>query len=197
MYNHLVSLLLLLGFFLTPQQMAQQMLKKTVVDLPRIEVKGTLVGTPATPVTIVYDRQKDEATLTVGTTATVLTAEKLPPWLRLFFWKSTDLKGTEQADLFVAYLGKLGIDTEKKLLSTTGPEGDILYLFGRDAATADTPHLALYRTSMLPFRLSAGGIEAVFSDYHKSVLPLAFPGRIELRENGSVTTYSFVRDEYR
>ncbi len=197
MYNHLLSLLLLLGFFLTPQQMAQQLLKKTVIDLPRIEVKGTLEGTPATPLTIVYDRQKDEATLTAGTTATVFAAEKMPPWLRLFFWKNTDLKGTEQADLFVAYLGKLGIDTEKKLLATTGPEGELLYLFGRDAATSDAPHLALYRTNMLPFRLSAGGVEAIFSDYHKSVLPLAFPGRIELRENGTVITYSFVRDEYR
>lgn len=197
MHNLIFPLLLLLGFFLTPAQMAQEMVKKTAIDLPLIEVKGTLEGTSATPVLIVYDRTKDELSLTVGATTTLFTGEKMPPWLRLFFPKNTSLKPPEQADVLLSYLKGLGIDIEKKMLSTTGPEGDLTVVIGRENASSNAPQMAFYRTSMLPFRLSAGTIDAHFGDYHKSVLPLIFPGRIEITDNDSLTIYSFVRDEYR
>ena len=197
MHIPIVPLLLLIGFFLTPAQMAQEMVKKTAIDLPRIEVKGYLEGTPATPVTIVYDRTKDEIVFTVGTAPASFIGDKIPAWLRLFFPKNVSLKPPEQADALLSYLKGLGIDLEKKMLSTAGPEGDLTVVIGRESATANTPHIALYRTSMLPFRLSAAGIDVRFGDYHKSVLPLAFPGRIELTDNGSLTIYSFVRNEYR
>ncbi|HSA33978.1 MAG TPA: hypothetical protein P5077_09665 [bacterium] len=194
--HHPLLIPLLFAFFITPTQMVQQMLRNTVVDLPLVELAGETGDEPPAPVALKYDRAKDEVTLTVAQTPSVMSKEGVTPWLRLFFLPPV-AKDADPAEPLMARLSKLGINTEKKVLSTTGPGGELILIIGKERADEDAPHLALYRSGMLPFRLSYGETTVTFGEYHKSVLPLAFPGTVEIREPARTVRYRFLRNEYR
>ncbi|HNT28350.1 MAG TPA: hypothetical protein PKH10_09255, partial [bacterium] len=70
--HHPLLIVLLLAFFITPTQMVQQMLRNTVVDLPVVELAGETGDEPPAPVTLKYDRAKDEVTLTVAQAPSVM-----------------------------------------------------------------------------------------------------------------------------
>ncbi|HNT27615.1 MAG TPA: hypothetical protein PKH10_05460, partial [bacterium] len=114
----------------------------------------------------------------------------------LFFLPSV-AKDADPAEPLMAHLAKLGVNTEKKVLSTTGPGGELILIIGKERADESAPHLALYRSGLLPFRLSYGETTVTFGAYHKSVLPLAFPGIVEIREPARTVRYRFLRNEYR
>lgn len=194
--HHPLLIPLLLAFFITPTQMVQQMLRNTTVDLPVIEIAGETAGEPPAPVVLKYDRAKDEVTLTVANAPSVTNKETVAPWLRLFFLPPV-AKDADPAEPLMTRLAKLGINTEKKTLSTTGPGGELILIIGKEQADEQAPHLALYRSTLLPFRLSYGETTVTFGEYHKSVLPLAFPGIVELREPTRTVRYRFLRNEYR
>ncbi len=51
---------------------------------------------------------------------------------------------------------------------------------------------------MRPTALNTGDEIYVFSDYHRSVLPLVFPGNIKFFKNGVFQgEWIFLRDEYK
>jgi len=197
MRTALLFLAVSLGFSATPAHLAQDLLRMTAVDRPKIEIKGTVEGVPAVPVVLSYDRATDEATFSVDGTATRLRGEKIPPWMRLFFHKKSSDKPADQAAAFLAYLSTIGIAADRKTITTTGPEGELILVIGRENARDTAPSLALYGSNHLPCRLITTEVEARFGEYHRSVLPLAFPGRVTITENGRTTTYLFLRDEYR
>jgi len=68
---------------------------------------------------------------------------------------------------------------------------------GREKIAETTPALFFYRSTRLPYRLVTRESDARFEDYHRSVMPLVFPGRITITEQGKTVIYRFVRNEYR
>ncbi len=192
-----VTTLFFIGFFTTPTQLVQDLLQMTTVDLPRIELTGTREGEVPKPVTLSYDPVADEVSLSVGDERSLLRGDRIAPWMRLFFRKKISDKPADQAVTFLSYLSSLGIATDKKGISVTAPEGDLVLFIGREKATETTPALFLYRDTRLPYRLVIGESDARFEDYHRSVMPLIFPGRITITEQGKTVIYRFVRNEYR
>lgn len=190
-------LLFLLCFTETPSRLIEDMLRMTTVDLPRIEMRGSTEGPSPTPVILSYDPSRDEVLFAIGAEKRILSGDRIPLWMRLFFNpKSTD-KPSDRAAAFLSYLAKHGIAVDKKMITTTGTEGDLLFAIGRSSAHETGPCLFFYRTSRLPYRLVMEENDILFEEYHRSILPLAFPGRITITEKGQTTIYRFVRDEYR
>mgnify|MGYP007051591909 CR=1 FL=1 len=187
----------LLGFAATPVQLIEDMLRMTMVDLPRIEIKGFVEGDSPFPVSLSYDPSRDEVLFTVGTEKNLLSGDRIIPWMRLFFHPKSASKPAERATAFLSYLATRGIATDKKMLTTTGHEGDLTFAIGRTRASETAPCLFLYRANRLPYRLVTTESDVLFEEYHQSVLPLIFPGRITIIEKEKTTVYRFVRDEYR
>jgi hypothetical protein len=103
----------------------------------------------------------------------------------------------ENPALFHSLLKKLGIDATKSIVDVAWLGGPIVTVFGKSSHEEDLPYLAVYRTSHLPAELYTNGIKWRFSDYHKSVFPLAFPGNISIVKGDTLQNVcSFIRQEF-
>ena len=117
-------------------------------------------------------------------------------WTPLFFTKpQTEKKDTPQA--FHLLLKSFGIDSTKRMVDVGWKGGPIVEVFGKTSHNEDLPFVSFYRTTQLPAELYTAGKTIRFTDYHKSVIPLAFPGKV-LRIDGESTLdiCLFIRKEF-
>jgi hypothetical protein len=186
--------LLLINFFATPWELVSYMTKKTSIDLKVVTAEGLL---QEEKLVFSYSRSKDSLTVKKSDREDVHSGDSIELWMRLFFmpqFKTHQLK----VDSLMKKLQESGVDTEKKMISTTGPLGEVIYIIGRENQSDSGPFLAIYKKNSLPFKLKIDDYEATFDKYHKSVLPLAFPGSIKItRGEDTPVIYNFFRGEFK
>lgn len=145
-----------------------------------------------------YDRKTDTLTKTSGNTKPE--KSEIGPYLRLFFFNALQLDQETAAKVSAQIselLKKNGIDTSKTTPSAVSENGPAGISIGREKRFDGSNELVVYKNSYLPAVLSIGNIKYLFSEYHKSVYPAAFPGKIEIYSDGTLTsTWKFYRKEY-
>lgn len=91
-----------------------------------------------------------------------------------------------------------GINSESTIVSVDERTGAPVISIGKEKRFSSQNELAVYKDSFLPSQLVAGDETIVFSQYHKSVLPASFPGKIDFYKNGTlIKTWLFYRSEFR
>lgn len=145
-----------------------------------------------------YDRKSDTLKKTSGSSKPEKT--EIAPFLRLFFFNAVQLDQETTAKVssqISEMLKKNGIDTSKATPSAAFENGPAGISIGREKRFENSNELIVYKNSYLPAVFSVNNVKYVFSDYHKSVYPAAFPGKIEIYTDGSLTgTWTFYRKEY-
>lgn len=180
---------------MTPWQIINNTVKMTALPHEIVQISGRNATANNEPVSISYENKTDTAETTVNKTKTIAKDKDIEPWLRLFFQKPAEKK--EKTDFLMKTLQNAGIDTTKKMLSVTEKGGELIYVIGREQESDTTPFVSLYHKNFLPFKIFYGSRDVTFREYHKSKLPLAFPGIVEIREKGqSVVIYNFMRNEF-
>ncbi len=145
-----------------------------------------------------YDRKTDTLVKTSGSSKPEKT--EIGPHLRLFFFNALQLDQETAAKVSAQIsemLKKNGIDTSKTTPSAVFENGPAGISIGREKRFENSNELVVYKNSYLPAVLSVGNTKYLFSEYHKSVYPAAFPGKIEIYTDGTLTgTWKFYRKEY-
>jgi len=148
-----------------------------------------------------YNREKDSLKETIGDNSKDIPGNEIEPFLRLFFFKGDTKKPdtlVKSKNMLIAILEKLDIDVQKSVFSVSDADNSITIAIGKSKRFENAGNLQVYRSNFLPAALIYGNRKVLFSDYHKSVLPLAFPGRIDIFEDGELlSTVFFLRKEYR
>lgn len=126
---------------------------------------------------------------------------EMPLFLKLFFF-AADKKDPESlavsAKSVTEALHAAGINTEVSTVSVSEYDGSATLAIGREKRFSDANVLELSKESMRPALLKIGDETFVFSDYHRSQLPLAFPGNVKFFKNGVLQgEWIFLRDEYK
>lgn len=145
-----------------------------------------------------YERKSDTLIKISGSSKPEKTEIVL--FLRLFFFNASQLDQenagkitTQISDL----LKKNGIDTAKTTPTAVSENGPAGISIGREKRFENSNELVVYKNSYLPAVLSVNNETYLFSDYHKSIYPAAFPGKIEFYTDGALTkTWIFYRKEY-
>ena len=153
------------------------------------------------PVVLEFDKAKKILKKTEkGETSEIKLAE-MPLFLRLFFF-AADKKDPESLPVAVksiaGALHAAGVNTEVSTVSVSEYDGSATFAIGREKRFSDANVLELSKESMRPALLKVGDETFVFSDYHRSQLPLAFPGNVKFFKNGVLQgEWIFLRDEYK
>ncbi len=182
--------ILLFSFLATPWTLINDMIKATSTPHKKMTISG--VDSDGASATIIYDRKVDRLSISMNGEEKSLKGNEIELWQRLFFLKEEPKK----TDNLVNLLRKAGIDTSKKMLSVTAPAGELIYILGKEKAEENVPFIAIYKRNNLPFRIFYNNMQITFSDYAKSVLPLAFPGTIEFKNDEKVEKFTFLRKEF-
>ncbi|MCK5808121.1 hypothetical protein KAH37_03935 [bacterium] len=164
-----------------------QVLSTTVGAVAHIEAQsGECNGKKAT-----ISKGKD------GLTLSVEESELQTKWTKIFFTPPQKEEAKSVA-AFQALLKEFGIDGTKKIVDVAWKGGPIVVVYGKSSHAESLPYLAIYRDTKLPAELFSDGVTLRFTDYHKSVFPLAFPGRIDLIDAQSSHNFClFIRKEYK
>lgn len=122
-------------------------------------------------------------------------------FLKLFFFSSDHTSPETMTKASAAISEKLkknGIDPTLTTVSVEPISGDPVISIGKEKRFSNGNELAVYKDSFLPSHLTLNDVTVVFSEYHKSVLPASFPGKMEFYRNGSLEkTWIFYRKELR
>lgn len=125
----------------------------------------------------------------------------MPLFLKLFFFtadKTAPESLVVSAKLISGALHAAGINTEVSTVSASEYDGSAVLAIGKEKRFVMANVLELSKESMRPVTLKIGDETFVFSDYHRSQLPLAFPGNIKFFKNGALQgEWIFLRDEYK
>lgn len=153
------------------------------------------------PVSLEFDKAKKVLKKTEkGGTEEIKLAE-MPLFLKLFFFAAdkTDPESLAvSAKSIAGALHSAGINTEISTISASEYDGSAVLAIGKQKRFVNADVLELSKESMRPAILKTGDEIYVFSDYHRSVLPLAFPGNIKFFKNGVLQgEWIFLRDEYK
>lgn len=125
----------------------------------------------------------------------------MPLFLKLFFFtadKTAPESLVVSAKSISGALHAAGINTEVSTVSASEYDGSAVFAIGKEKRFVMANVLELSKESMRPVTLKIGDETFVFSDYHRSQLPLAFPGNIKFFKNGALQgEWIFLRDEYK
>ena len=126
---------------------------------------------------------------------------EIPLFLRLFFFDGTKTSPesmTASEKSLSEILKNAGINLEVSAESVSGFDGSATVALGKAKRFSEGSTLELSKDSMRPSALTISDEVYLFSDYHKSSLPLVFPGRIKFYKEGKpVGEWTFLRSEYR
>jgi hypothetical protein len=176
-----------------------EMVKSVYIAEPKVEIEG--FDRNGIKYSLSYDRVSDTLDETVGESEKRMSGEEIELFLRLFFFQISSDKPESLIKAAVNIKGLLkkeGVDVERSAFSVSDADGSITISIGRSKRFENSDNLQIYRTNALPASLQIGNRKILFSDYHKSQLPLAFPGRIDIFEDGELTgSVFFYREEYR
>ncbi len=185
--------------FLSPDQIVKDMINAVYIPETTIEIEG--VDHDGTPYSLRYNRKTGILTEIIDETEKDIPGDEIEPFLRLFFFKADHNKPESfQVVLkdMVNMFEKLNIDKEKRAFSVSEADGRITVAIGKSKRFEKTDNIQFYRDTNLPASLETGDRKILFSQYHKSVLPLVFPGRIDIFKDGELSSsVFFLREEYR
>ncbi len=168
---------------------------KTYLPLNEVEIKGKIKETEEN-IVLKYNSKNQTISIVLGENEEkVDNRTDAEIWQQLFFQP----KNPKTANPLIDTLKSLGIDFSKKMLSTTKPGGKLTYLIGKtpqEKKEEQIPFIAVYKNTFLPFELSMKEKQIFFYDYNKSPYPLAFPGKIVVKEENKTTTFLFYAKEF-
>lgn len=186
-------------FSLLPVHGMVSEMMQSVYQPADIAVEGT--DGSGNPVMLEFDRSKSVLTKTENGEKTLVSAAEMPLFLKLFFF-NYDKTSPESAEKAVKNLENdlksAGINTEISSVGALGSDGSMTFVIGREKRFAKGNVLEISKESKLPAVLTVNGETFIFSDYHRSVMPLAFPGKIEFVKDGTtVAVWTFLRKEFK
>ena len=175
------------------------MMKSMYVPENTIVVSG--VDESGNVVSLEFDKSKKVLKKTEKGEVKELGFAEIPLFLRLFFFdgkKNLPESMDASAKLLSEALKNAGINTEVSAESVSDFDGSATVALGKAKRFSEESVLELAKNSMRPAMLKISDEIYVFSDYHKSSLPLVFPGRIKFYKDGMLSgEWIFLRSEYR
>ena len=165
----------------------------------KIAVQGVDGGND--PVRLEFDKEKKVLIKTEKGEKSEIKFADMPLFLKLFFF-TADKTNPESISVSVksiaGALHAAGINTEVATVSASEYDGSAVLAIGKEKRFVVADVLELSKETMRPVILKTGDEIYVFSDYHRSQLPLAFPGNIKFFKNGALQSeWIFLRDEYK
>lgn len=190
---------LALAALLSPSEMITKMTDSLYVPEQKIAVQG--VDRDNNRISLEFDKAKKVLKKTEKGGTSEMKLSEMPLFLKLFFFDA-DKKAPESIGIAAKSLsGALhaaGINTEVSSMSVSEFDGSATLAVGKEKRFSKADVLELSKESMRPALLKVGDETFVFSDYHRSPLPLLFPGRIRFFKNGVLQNeWLFLRDEYK
>ena len=189
----------LLLTLIAPAEIVPNMIKSIYVPENTIVVEG--VDDAGTALSLEFDKSKKVLKKTEKGEAKELQFAEIPLFLRLFFFDGTKTS-PESMDAAAKSLSEIlknaGINTEVSSESVSDSDGSATVALGKAKRFSEENTLELSKESMRPSVLRIAGETYVFSDYHRSVMPLVFPGKIKFYKEGKLSgEWTFLRSEYR
>lgn len=174
-------------------------MKSIYVPENNIVISG--VDESGNAVSLEFDKSKKVLKKTEKGEVKELGFAEIPLFLRLFFFdgkKNSPEAMTASAKSLSEALKNAGINTEVSAESVSDFDGNATVALGKAKRFSEDSALELAKNSMRPAVLKISDEIYVFSDYHKSSIPLVFPGRIKFYKDGMlVGEWTFLRNEYR
>jgi len=152
-------------------------------------------------VSLEFDKTKKLLIKTEKGEKSEIKLEEMPLFLKLFFF-TADKTSPETLDVSAksisGALHAAGINTEVSTVSASEADGSAVLAIGKEKRFAEANVIELSKESLRPAVLKIGDETYIFSDYHRSQLPLAFPGNIKFFKKGVLQgEWIFLRDEYK
>ena len=189
----------LLLSLISPSEMIMKMTDTLYIPDKKIVVSG--VDGENNPVQFEFDKEKKILVKTEKGEKTEIKLAEMPLFLKLFFFtanKTAPETFSVSAKSIAGALNAAGINTEAASISVSEVDGSVTMAIGKEKRFTQANVLELSKESMRPMILKTGDEIYVFSDYHRSVQPLAFPGNIKFFKNGALQgEWIFLRDEYK
>ena len=184
---------------ISPSEMITKMTDSLYIPSKTISVQG--VDGENNPVQLEFDKEKKVLVKTEKGEKAEIKFADMPLFLKLFFF-TADKTLPESLDVSVksisGALHAAGINTEVSIVSVSEYDGSAVLTIGKEKRFTEANILELSKESLRPVTLKIGDETYIFSDYHRSTLPLAFPGNIKFFKNGALQgEWIFLRDEYK
>ena len=184
---------------ISPSEMITEMTDTLYIPDKKIAVHG--VDGEDNPVRLEFDKEKKVLVKTEKGEKSEIKFADMPLFLKLFFFTADKTNPESLAVSAKSVSGALhaaGINTEVSTVSASEYDGSAVFAIGKEKRFVTADVLELSKESMRPVILKTGDETYVFSDYHRSQLPLAFPGNIKFFKNGALQgEWIFLRDEYK
>ncbi len=176
---------LLISFVLTPWQLIQKASDYSDTSSPTVKIVGE--NSDGKPVVMNYSLAEDTLKFIEDGKETVYKKGEIPLFYRFFFAPETNAK---RVDFIVKTFKNAGYQLEEKSMSRSDDKKQDLYVLGKDEKVVffSAQNYQIYKV-----KFPDG--EAVFTEYHKSVRPLSFPGKIEIKTIDGIKNYTFIRKE--
>ncbi len=184
---------------ISPSEMMTKMTDTLYIPDKKISVQG--VDGENNTVRLEFDKDKKILVKTEKGEKSEIKFADMPLFLKLFFFtadKTAPESLVVSAKSISGALHAAGINTEVSTVSASEYDGSAVFAIGKEKRFVMANVLELSKESMRPVTLKIGDETFVFSDYHRSQLPLAFPGNIKFFKNGALQgEWIFLRDEYK
>ncbi|MBR4532392.1 hypothetical protein IKO70_08300 [bacterium] len=184
---------------ISPSEMMTKMTDTLYIPDKKISVQG--VDGENNTVRLEFDKDKKILVKTEKGEKSEIKFADMPLFLKLFFFtadKTAPESLVVSAKSISGALHAAGINTEVSTVSASEYDGSAVLAIGKEKRFVMANVLELSKESMRPVTLKIGDETFVFSDYHRSQLPLAFPGNIKFFKNGALQgEWIFLRDEYK
>ena len=184
---------------ISPSEMITRMTDTLYLPDHKIVLQG--VDGENNPVFLEFDKNKKVLTKTEKGEKSEMKLADMPLFLKLFFFTADKTNPESLAVSAKSISGALhaaGINTEVSTVSASEYDGSAVFAIGKEKRFVVANILELSKETMRPVVLKTGDEIYIFSDYHRSQLPLAFPGNIKFFKNGALQSeWIFLRDEYK
>lgn len=184
---------------ISPSEMITKMTDSLYIPEKKISIQGA--DAENNPVMLEFDKEKKILVKTEKGEKSEIKLADMPLFLKLFFFtadKTNPESLAVSAKSVAAALNSAGINTDVSAISASDYDGSAVFTIGKEKRFLAANVLELSKESMRPVTLKIGDETYIFSDYHRSVLPLAFPGNIKFFKNGALQgEWIFLRDEYK
>lgn len=194
-------LALLFSVLPTSSEAVASMINSLYLPENHISVEGTTET--GERLLLEFDKKKGEFIKTIGDEKQQLSFDEMPVFLKLFFFsgeknaETPDFAQKKAAEILKILEGS-GIKSGLSTWSANDESGNVSLVIGKAKRFEGGSFLELSKRTMRPVKLQIGDETYIFSDYHRSVNPLVFPGRIEHLKNGQqVAQWLFLRKEFR
>jgi len=162
---------------ISPSEMITKMTDSIYVPDRNIVIQG--VDGHNELVSLEFDKTKKLLIKTEKGEKSEIKLEEMPLFLKLFFF-TADKTSPETLDVSAksisGALHAAGINTEVSTVSASEADGSAVLAIGKEKRFAEANVIELSKESLRPAVLKIGDETYIFSDYHRSQLPLAFPG---------------------